>query len=301
MTGFLVTGAGGALGSVLMRELTRARRPVEGIASPDGPLPLHGVAWRADLRDPRTYSERVRTLAPEVIVHLGAVSRPADAYRDPARARKVNVESTGVLLGLAAAVGARFVYASTDLVFSGEEPPYDEEDPARPVSLYGRTKLEAESHVLAYPRGLVLRLPLLYGFPAAARAPTFFETVLERLRAGRSVKLFADEFRTPIWLEDAARACVRISATDLRGVMHLGGPERLSRLEMGERIAAAVGAPAHLLEAGSQAESGSHESRARDVSLNSSRYMAAFGESPGRPVREALQELLLHPQDRRME
>ena len=292
MTGFLVTGAGGALGSVLMRELTRAGRTVEGIVSPEGPVPFEGAAWRADLRDPQTYRDRVRALAPQVIVHLGAVSRPDDSWRDPARARQVNVESTCVLLELAQAAGARFLYASTDLVFSGEKPPYDEDDATGPLSIYGRTKLEAESRVLAYPRGLVLRLPLLYGVPAAARAPTFFQQVLARLEAGERTRLFADEMRTPLWYDDAARAFVRVAGTDLAGAMHLGGPERLSRFEMGARMAGAVGVPLDLVEPGSQAEAAAGEPRARDVSLLSSRYVAAFGEFPGRTVYEAVRQML---------
>jgi dTDP-4-dehydrorhamnose reductase len=79
--------------------------------------------------------------------------------------------------------------------------------------------------------------------------------------------------------------------------MHLGGPERLSRFEMGALMAAAAGAPPHLVEPGSQAEMASPEPRARDVSLDSSRYAAAFGEPPGRPLREALRELLSRPPD----
>src|SRR5262245_10685159 len=140
MTDYLVTGAGGALGSVLMRELARSGRTAEGIASRGGPLPFEGTAWRADLGNPRTYRDRVRVLAPRVIVHLGAVSRPDDAWRDPVQARRVNIESTRVLIELAAAAGARLLYASTDLVFSGEDPPYGEDDATGPLSIYGRTK-----------------------------------------------------------------------------------------------------------------------------------------------------------------
>lgn len=298
MTEFLVTGAGGALGSVLMRELVGQQRSAEGIVSPSGPTPFRGTVWSADLCDSRTYRERAIALAPKVIVHLGAVSVPTEAYRDPERARKVNVEATAILLAVAETVGAHFVYASSDLVFDGEAPPYDEDDAPEPTSIYGRTKLEAESHVLTYRRGLVLRFPLLYGLPEAARKPTFFETVLDNLRNGRPTRLFHDEVRTPLWLDDAARTCARVAGTDLRGVMHVGGPESLSRYAMGQRVARAIGAPAHLLEMASRTELASPEPRPRDTSLDSPRHIARFGEPPGRPFDEALALLLTQPPNR---
>lgn len=292
MTEFLVTGAGGALGSVVMRELLRANRSVEGIVSPTGPSPFSGTVWSADLCDSRTYRDRALALAPKVIVHLGAVSVPTEAYRDPERARKVNVESTAVLLSVAETIGAHFIYSSSDLVFDGEAAPYGEDDAPEPVSVYGRTKLEAESHVLAYKRGLVLRFPLMYGLPEVVRKPTFLETLLTNLRSGRSTRLFIDESRTPLWLDDAARACLRVAGSDLRGVMHVGGPASLSRFEMGELVAAAIGAPKHLLEAASRTSFDAPEPRPRDTSMNSSRYIARFGEPGGRSLREALPLLL---------
>ena len=300
MTDFFVTGAGGGLGSVLMRELVRASRPSCGMVSPHGPAPFSGQVWSADLSDPRTFRERLLASTPKVIVHLAAVSEPSAAYRDPEYARKLNVESTSVLLACAEKLGARFLFASTDLVFDGEEAPYDEDAPPEPLSIYGRTKLEAECHVLTYRRGVVVRFPLMYGLPEVVRKPSFFETLLDRLRARQEVKLFSDEYRTPLWLDDAARACVRVADSELRGVVHVGGPERLSRYEIGERIAAAVGAPASLLLAVSNRDSNivGPEMRPRDVSLNSSRYHALFAAAPGRAMHEALPALLAQKPNR---
>ncbi|HET6331658.1 MAG TPA: SDR family oxidoreductase [Polyangiales bacterium] len=298
MTDFVVTGSGGALGSVLMRELVRLGRPTEGLVSPHGPVPFTGQAWSADLLDSRTYRERVLALAPKVIVHLGAVALPSEAYADPERARRVNVESTSILLSLAEKCGARFLYASTDLVFDGEEAPYSEDDAPEPSTIYGRTKLEAEAHVFTYKRGLAIRFPLMYGFPDAARKPTFFETMVENLRTQKPVRLFTDEYRTPLWLDDAARACIALADSELRGAVHVGGPERLSRFEMGERVATAIGAPVALLQAVSRDDFASPEPRVRDVSLVSQRYADHFGGPPGRAMHEAMALLLAQPPNR---
>jgi dTDP-4-dehydrorhamnose reductase len=254
--------------------------------------------WSADLGDFRTFRERVLSLAPKVIVHLGAIAQPADVLRDPEHARKVNVEASAILLDLAERLGARFLFASTDLVFDGESAPYNEDSTPEPLSIYGRMKLEAECHVLTYARGLVLRFPLMYGLPEVARKATFFETLLRSLRNQQSVRLFTDETRTPLWLDDAAHACLRAAGSELTGVLHVGGPERLSRFEMGERIAAALGVPRALLATGSRLEVSRDEPRARDVSLDSTRYLKHFGEAPGRPRAEALAQLFAQTPNR---
>jgi dTDP-4-dehydrorhamnose reductase len=283
-----VTGAGGALGSVLMRVLSEERRRAQGMISLAGPAPDVGKVLRADLTDFDRLRDRLFALAPPLIVHLAAVSQPAAAYRDPDLARAVNVDATVQLLAVSEALGARFVYASTDLVFDGESAPYDESVATEPGSFYGRTKLEAECHVLAYRRGLVLRLPLLYGLPEVQRPPTFFETVLAALQAGRPVRLLEDEFRTPLWLEDAARACAALAFGELTGVVHLGGPERLSRFEMGQRIVVATRSDERLLVPITRSQMPSTEPRARDVSLINARYEAHFGAPVGRSMQQAL-------------
>lgn len=288
MTDWLVTGAGGTLGSVLMRVLAEERGACVGMVSPGGPRPQLGKTFAADLCDPTSYEERVFALAPKVIVHLAAVAQLAKCIDDPELAHGVNVDATARLVNIAKAMGARLLFASTDLVFDGEAAPYDEDATTEPTSLYGRTKLEAECHVLTYKRGLVVRFPLMYGMPEATRAPSFFESLVRSLRAGEPVGLFQDEIRTPLWLDDAARACVTLGQSTLSGVVHAGGPERLSRMDMGRQVANALAAPETLLRAISRDDVPFPEPRPRDVSLDSSRYRAQVGSAPGRSMREAL-------------
>ena len=283
----LVTGAGGALGSVLVRQLLGERARVGAFVSPSGPAPQLESILRADLTDPASYRDRVLALAPRAIVHLAAVSKPSEAVRDPERARAVNVLATAALVELSAELGARFVYASTDMVFDGECAPYGETDPAEPLSVYGRTKLEGERAALAHPGALVVRFPLLYGVPAVAREPTFFEAMLAALQSGQSIRLFEDEVRTPLWLEDAASACIRLTRSELTGIIHVAGPESLSRLQMGHELAAALGCDPAPLRASRRADVPAEEPRPRDLSLTCARYAAHFGAPPGRDMSSA--------------
>jgi dTDP-4-dehydrorhamnose reductase len=284
----LVTGAGGALGSVVMRRLAREHKHAYGLVSRDGPTPAHGQTLRVELTDPRSYRDHILTLAPRAIIHLAAISKPSAVLADPELAHAVNVDATAALVELASMLGARFFYASTDMVFDGESGPYSERDATEPGTLYGRMKLEGECHVLAHPGALVARLPLLYGNPAVARASTFFEDMVQALLVGRPIQLFEDELRSPLWLEDAAEACIRLSETAISGVLHVAGPEGLSRVEMGQRLAAALScSPTPLVTTRRDAMPGP-EPRPRDLRLDCSRYLAEFGVLPGRPMHIAL-------------
>lgn len=294
MTEILVTGAGGSLGSVLMRVLSEARIESVGIVSPHGPRPHFGKVISADLCDPRTYEDLVFALSPKVIVHLAAVSQLAAAYADPEHAHELNVEATAQLIKLAEAVGARFVYASTDQVFDGEAAPYDEDAATDPLSCYGRTKLGGECYVLTYRRGLCVRFPLLYGVPETSRAPTWFESTVQAFQEQRRVRLFADELRTPLWLDDAARICLQLAQHERAGVVHAGGPERLSRVQMGERIAQALGADPGLIDATLRGDVESPEPRPADTSLDSQRLTSVLGQPTGLAMHEALPLIFSH-------
>ena len=287
---WLVTGAGGQVGSVLLRRLARDREPAIGVLSPTGPAPVEGACERLDLLDARAVEALFARYAPQVVVHAAAMASVAAAAQGAALAQQINAGVTAHLARLAHERGARFVYTSTDMVFDGERAPYAEHAAPEPATTYGQSKLDGERAVLAYARHTVVRLPLLYGMPAVSRNTTFLDQVAA-LRAGRTLKLFIDEWRTPLWLEDATRALVRVARSREAGVLHLAGPERLSRLEMGRLLARALGVASPAIEGVPRSALAAPEPRPRDLSLSAERYMSAFGEPPGRPLAEAFAEI----------
>jgi dTDP-4-dehydrorhamnose reductase len=285
----LVTGASGQLGSYLLRELSRRGAEVaawSGARRGD----LFGVPMRpVDLADADGVAGAFREARPAVVVHAGALARVADCHRDPSRAERVNTRGTAVLAELVAAAGARLVYVSTDLVFDGERGGYREDDPPAPLSVYGRSKAAAEGAVLAVPVGAVVRVSLLFG-PSFTGRTAFFGEQVAALRAGRTVTLFADERRTPLSLGVAARALLDVALSDFTGLLHLGGPERMSRLEMGQRLAAFLGVDPSAIVAVKRDQVPAAEPRPRDTSLDSSRWRGLFPGHPWPAWEEALRQ-----------
>lgn len=284
---WLITGAGGQLGSVLLRTLTRSGHPATGLISPTGPAPLVGMTIRCDLTDRDNLSNVVRALQPTHIVHAAAVTNVQTAFENPDVARSVNVAATAHLVELASQLGSRLVYVSTDLVFDGKTGNYKETDAPFPLSVYGQTKLEGERFILKYPGGVIARLPLMYGLPDVMRATTF-RNQLQSIRDGQPLRLFEDEFRSPLWLDDAAEALITIAQSTIIGLLHVAGPQRLSRLDMGRIMAMALHCEESLLIPTRQSEIAFSEPRPADVSLCSDQFASTFGRSPGRPMADAM-------------
>src|SRR5262249_1351612 len=146
---------------------------------------------------------------------------------------------------------------------------YRETDPVAPLSVYGRTKAEAEPIVQKLKNGVVVRLSLLFG-PTHNNRPAMFDALASALLNNKPITLFDDEWRTPLGLLAASRALPVLARSDFVGTIHLGGPERLSRLEMGQRLAKFLNvSDAMLVPAGRDSIAGS-EPRPCDVPLDSS-------------------------------
>lgn len=276
-----VTGATGLLGRWVMAiggERGRAMVAIDG--------PSRGV----DLGDARAADGALSALARgDVVVHTAAMAAIGDCAKDPAAAKRANVDATANVAALCRARGARLVHVSTDLVFDGEAAPYAEEATPRPLSVYGATKRDAERVVLTSQDAIVVRVALLFGPslgplgaapPGAPDGPTprrgFFDMQLATIRRRGALTLFDDEWRTPLSFASAAEGLLAIASRNVDGLLHLGGPERMSRLAMGERLLRfantrlAIGEGASLLAVSRTSVPG--EPRARDVSLACGRF-----------------------------
>jgi dTDP-4-dehydrorhamnose reductase len=286
----LLTGATGKLGAYLLRHLRSVGVDVTAWGGSQRGELFGTVLRPVDLADADAVAAAFADARPDAILHSAAVALISDCYRDPERARAVNVAGTARLAELAADAGARLLFVSTDIVFDGERGNYREDDPPSPLSVYGRTKADAEAAVLSTRRGVVVRVSLLFG-PCLTGRPSFFDDQAAALRAGRPVKLFLDEWRTPLGLATAARALAAVASSDVTGLLHLGGPERLSRLEMGLRLAAHLGSNPELVVPVRRDDVPSPEPRPRDTSLDSSRWRSLFPREPWPDWDESLAEM----------
>jgi dTDP-4-dehydrorhamnose reductase len=203
-----------------------------------------------DLTDEAAVRRLWQEHQPAAVIHCAAISRPAVCEQNPELARKVNVEATTHLASFASEVPLLFF--SSDQVFDGRQGRYVETDRINPINRYGETKAVAEEFVLSNPRHTVVRLALTAGTSATGDR-SFVEDMRRSVAANLRLTLFTDEFRSPVPAGVVARAVWELIAQKQSGLYHLGGAERLSRMEIGEALATWYPELASCLQPGSVA------------------------------------------------
>jgi dTDP-4-dehydrorhamnose reductase len=266
MQKLLITGASGFLGWNLC-QVARADWEVHGIYNRH-PIDIPDVSLhQVDLTDANLVKTAIERIAPVGVIHTAAASSPNFCQAHPAESYLINVTATENLAKVCFQAKIPFVFTSTDLVFDGTQPPYQETDPVSPINIYGEQKVAAERAILAvYPRATICRMPLMFG-NAPPTAMSFIQPWLESLKSDRSLQLFVDEFRTPVSAITAAHGLL-LALQLAPGIIHLGGKERISRYEFGRLLAEVFNFNPTLLSPMKQQDLPMSAPRAADVSFD---------------------------------
>jgi dTDP-4-dehydrorhamnose reductase len=260
MTRLLITGGSGYLGQHVL--MYAGDWEVTATYHTRAFSPTHGRASALDLRDEAATSATLAKVKPQVLLHVACSNRSAEH-------QAAIVPAARHIARAAQALGIHLIHVSSDVVFDGEHPPYDDEASPEPVTEYARAKAEAEAVVAALcPRALIVRPSLIWGLEPIDHQTRW---LVEAVRAGQPVTLFTDEFRCPTYVHDLARALLELARRpDLSGPLNLVGPQRLSRWEFGMKLLATLQlAPDPHVLARTVKESGLV--RPRDLTLTTSR------------------------------
>jgi dTDP-4-dehydrorhamnose reductase len=228
----LVTGGSGFLGGHLVSAFAQHYETYYTFYS----HPVHAFAGvksiRADITNYPKISDLVEKINPRLILHSAAITNFNYCASNPDEAYKVNVQGTENITKSAEKIGARVINFSTDMVFDGTRPFSTEYDTPTPCCTYGRTKLEAEQAAASMLNNyLTVRLSLVYG-SSLTNSKCFAEELANRILAGESVSAFTNEYRTPVFVKDIIDVLLELAfRNDVKGILHLAGPERLSRYE----------------------------------------------------------------------
>ncbi|PSB23526.1 SDR family oxidoreductase [Stenomitos frigidus] len=287
MQKLLVTGASGFLGWNLC-QLAATHWEVYGTCF-SKTIAIPGTTIIAiDLTDLAALKDLFQTVQPDAVIHLAAQSSPNRCQNQPEASYRLNVTTSVHLAALCADRERPYVFASSEMVFDGLKAPYQESDRVSPINRYGEQKALAEVAVLdRYPKAAVCRMPLMFG-AVPPTASSFIQPFIHALRTGQELKLFTDEFRTPVSGSTAAKGLL-LALQTFQGRFHLGGKERVSRYEFGCRMAGVLALPTATIKACRQQDVPMAAKRPPDLSLDSSQAFA-LGYAP-LSLREALTAL----------
>ena len=218
----------------------RAHWTVYGTFNSSRNVPPWGETIHFDLATDNP-SVLLETASPDRVIHTAALARTEACHRDPNAAHRVNVIGAERLAAACAARQIPFILLSTDMVFDGKNPPYSEESIPNPQTVYGRTKLAAEDAVRSrHPTAAIVRTNLVYGH-GIGWGTSFSEWIRHSLKESGSITLFADQYRSPISVRNLVDALLELSENPARRLLHISGPDRVSRYQFGQALARVLG------------------------------------------------------------
>jgi dTDP-4-dehydrorhamnose reductase len=204
---------------------------------------------RLDVRDADSVRHAMQEARPDVVVLAAALSDIDECERRPELTRATNIEGPRHVACECARNGARLVFTSSGAVFDGEAVEYTENSPLSPLSVYGKSKAEAECVVAAEcPGAIVARLSLVLGTGLSPGTNSLLDKTRASFEAGQPVMAPLDEYRNAIDVQTAARWILDLAAAPAaNGVFHLGSADVLSRFEIARRLALEWGYPERLV------------------------------------------------------
>lgn len=274
----LVLGAGGLVGSALVRVLEEA-------------FPAMVAASRAeiDIEDRFGMEAEIERLRPSVVINCAGFVDIDACEKDPEAVRGINAEGAENVARAALNTGCRLIQISCDIVFDGSaRRPYREEDPTGPLSICGASKLEGEQRVTAVGgEVLILRSAWIYG-PGRAN---FVDGIRVRARAGGVLGVVGDQHGSPTYVVDLAGAIRRLIEIEHRGIVHFANTGGCSRYELAREIVASIGASGMRIEPIRAQQTVGTARRPVQSALDPGLYTRLTGEVP-RHWRDALLDYL---------
>ena len=282
----LITGGLGLLGKEIARVFDRSA----GIRTTDR------EEW--DVTDPAACRREVDGFRPDVVIHCAGYTAVDRAESEPEMARLLNVEGTRNVARACHDRGALMVTFGTDYIFDGgSSRPYREEDPANPLSVYGKTKWAAEQ-ALREEGGdhLLVRTQWMFG-PAGKN---FIRTILEKARQGETLRVASDQVGGPTFSRDLAAAVRNLLGAGARGTVHYSSEGETSWFGLARHVLQRCGLPTGALFAANTRDLSYPAPRPVYGVLSKEKYRAITGASP-RPWEEAVGEYLdmIAPEGRR--
>lgn len=235
-----------------------------------------------DVRDQALVDALAAQVRPDVIIHAAAVGRVDEAERNPDGVREVNVHGTQTVGRACARWNARFVFISSNAVFDGRHPPYDEQAPLRAANRYGSLKIEAERWIRREgpPGALIIRPILLYGWPLPGGRGNVVTRWLQQLEAGQVVEAAEDIYSMPLYAGNCAHAIWAAVRQQRTGTYHLAGADHVSLAVFARLTARAFGYDKRLVVGVPNARLGMVAKRPADTSFVTTKMECELGVRP---------------------
>ena len=278
----LVTGIHGQLGHDVMEELEKRGHEAVGV----------DVA-EMDITDEEKVREVFSEICPEAVIHCAAYTAVDRAEEEEETCRLVNAEGTEHIAGICREKDCKLLYLSTDYVFPGEgERPWEPEDPAAPLNVYGQTKYEGEQAIRCYlDKFFIVRISWVFGINGG----NFVKTMLRLGKEKGAVTVVSDQIGSPTYTRDLSALLADMIEGEKYGIYHASNEGFCSWYEFAKEIFRLAGLKVSV----TPVDSGQFQTRAKrpkNSRLNKDKLIKnGFNRLPAwqDALRRYLEELLL--------
>ena len=238
----LLTGSNGLLGQKLVA-LLRQQAGVAIVATSRGANKLADLYpdlpfVALDVTDAAQVQQVLAREQPTHLIHTAAMTNVDECELNHEACWRQNVTAVENLVTACAAQNVHLTHLSTDFIFSGEAGPLAEDAVPAPVNFYGESKLAAERLVQASAGPwAIARTVLVYGVAHEYGRTNIVLWVRDSLRAGKTIKVVDDQWRTPTLAEDLAQGCWLLARQAAHGIYNISSDELLTPYAMALRVA----------------------------------------------------------------
>lgn len=219
-----VTGAKGQLGHDIMLELAKRNIDCVGVDIEE-----------MDITDPEAVRNVIAEASPDAVIHCAAWTAVDAAEDNEEKCRQVNAFGTENIAKVCRELMIPMMYFSTDYVFNGEgDRPWEPDDKAEPLNVYGQTKYEGEEAVRKYvpDRHFIVRIQWVYG----KNGKNFVKTMLKLSETHDRLTVVDDQVGSPTYTPDIARIAVDMILSDKYGTYHVANAGLCSWYEFAKEI-----------------------------------------------------------------
>lgn len=234
MKKILITGVSGYLAPYLCKALLHSGgQDIYGIYNSTKPDTSGIELIKCNLTYTAMLEDIFDNIKPETVYHLASVTPTRITTEDESYISRFNGGVSGELARMCTKHDALMIYTSTDLVYKAGRELTEDSSPLEPLTAYAKTKLEGEEAVKNFAKKyLILRTSLVYGFTLSSYT-SFFDAAFSNLKAGKQVRAFTDQYRNPLYSEDAAEILAELPCKyKINDTINFCGSEFISRYKM---------------------------------------------------------------------
>ena len=280
----MILGANGFTGRRILKRLSSKHQVLACSLHPDI-LPEEGYDFHIlDMQNVDATDALLNNFRPDVIINASAMSVVDYCEQHPEEAYALNVTAVKHLAEYSQSNSCRLIHLSTDFVFDGTATEaYTETDTTNPINYYGKTKQWSEEVIeQACTNYAIARIEVVYGKPFNGQHGNIVHLVKTRLENGQSIRVVSDQFRSPTWVEDIARAIESLLSDKYQGIYHICGGETMSVADIAYRVAKHFGLDTSLIQPVTTDEMNEATPRPLFSPMNTEKALKEFGYQPSR-------------------